>query len=74
MSDEQRAQEAALQLKLLEVKSQQEKLKSLQSDLEKLNSKINQHEKLSPEDTKFISNLGWLSALSITVASIVAGV
>jgi uncharacterized protein YlxW (UPF0749 family) len=72
MSTEQKSLEAAQQLKLIEVQNQQAKLKELQADLEKLNAKINQHEKLSPEDTKFISNLGWLSALSVSVATMVA--
>ena len=57
----------------LAVQSQQAKLTALQSDLEKLNTKISRHEKLSPEDTKFISNLGWLSALSVSVAAMVSG-
>ena len=72
MSTEQQTLEAAQQQKLLEVQNQQAKLNALQADLEKLNTKINHHESLSPEDTKFISNLGWLSALSVTVATMVA--
>jgi uncharacterized protein YlxW (UPF0749 family) len=72
MSTEQKSQEVAQQLKLLEVQNRQAKLQMLQADLDKLNKKINQHEKLSPEDTKFISNLGWFSALSVSVATMVA--
>jgi type II secretory pathway component PulM len=58
------------QQKLQEVQAQQAKLKNLQADLEKLNVKISHHEKLSTDDTKFISDLGWLSALSVSIASI----
>jgi len=58
------------QEKLKELKAQQQNLKELQSELEKINSKINNHEKLSEEDTKFIGDLGWLSALSVTIAAI----
>lgn len=58
------------QQKLQEVQAQQAKLNALQADLEKLNSKISHHENLTAEDTKFISNLGWLSALSVSIASI----
>ena len=62
----------AHQLKLKEVQEQQEKLKSLQADLAKLNAKIANHEELTPEDTKFVSSLGWLTALSVTVAAVAA--
>jgi uncharacterized protein YlxW (UPF0749 family) len=72
MSTDQKSLEAAQQSKLLEVQNQQAKLKGLQDDLERLNQKINRHEKLSAEDTKFISNLGWLSALSVSVAAMAA--
>jgi len=64
----------AQQLKLKEVQEQQEKLKALQEDLAKLNAKVANHEELTPEDTKFISGLGWLSALSVTVATIAASI
>ena len=62
----------AQQLKLNEIQEQQEKLKTLQADLAKLNAKVANHEELSPEDTKFIGGLGWLSALSVTVAAVAA--
>lgn len=72
-TEQQTSIETNRQQKLLEVQSQQAKLKALQNDLEKLNTKISRHEKLSSEDTKFISNLGWLSALSVSVAAMVSG-
>ncbi len=62
------------QEKLRELQSQQKNLKELQDELEKINAKIKNHEKLSTEDTKFISELGWLSALSVTIASIAASI
>jgi uncharacterized protein YlxW (UPF0749 family) len=62
----------AQQLKLKEVQDQQAKLKELQADLAKLNAKIKNNEKLSVEDTNFINGLGWMSALSVTIASVAA--
>jgi len=64
--------EKSKQEKLKELQLQQAKLKELQTELEHLNSKIKNHEKLSAEDTKFIGNLGWISALSVSIASIAA--
>ena len=58
--------------KLKELQAQQKNLKDLQGELERINSKIKKHEKLSEEDTKFIGELGWLSALAVTIASIAA--
>ena len=72
MSSEQKSLIESQQLKSQEVQIQQAKLKDLQTDLEKLNAKIHKHETLSAEDTKFISDLGWLSALSVTIASVAA--
>ncbi len=72
MSTEQKSLEASQHIKLLEVQNQQARLKELQADLEKLNQKIKSHEQLSAEDTKFISSLGWLSALSVSVAAVAA--
>jgi uncharacterized protein YlxW (UPF0749 family) len=56
--------------KLKELQSQQKNLKELQAELERINLKIKKHEKLSEEDTKFIGELCWLSALAVTIASI----
>lgn len=50
--------------------TQEEKVKELKAELEALNAKIKSHEKLSTEDTKFLGELGWLTALSVTIASI----
>ena len=58
--------------KLKELQSQQKNLKELQAELEKINAKIKSNERLSLEDTKFIGDLGWLTALSVTIASIAA--
>lgn len=58
------------QEKLKELQAQQKNLKELQGELERINIKIKNHEKLSEEDIKYIGNLGWLSALSVTIAAI----
>jgi uncharacterized protein YlxW (UPF0749 family) len=74
MTTEQNALQAAHQLKLQEVQAQQAKLAELQADLAKLNAKVANNEKLSAEDTEFVSNLGWLSALSVTIATVAASI
>ena len=61
--------QAAQQLKREELQFQEAKLKELQAELAKLNSKISNNEKLSLDDTKYISELGWLAALSVTIAA-----
>lgn len=66
--------QSAKEDKLKELQAQEEKLKELQADLAKLNAKIENHEELSPDDTKFVSELGWISALSVTIATIAASV
>ncbi|MGB8516465.1 MAG: hypothetical protein WCD45_01120 [Gallionella sp.] len=64
----------AQQKKLQELHLQQAKLKELQTELANLNAKIENNEKLSAEDTKFVGELGWLSALSVSIATIAASV
>ena len=61
------------QAKLKELQLQQAKLKELQAELERINIKIKNNEKLSQDDTKFLGDLGWLTALSVTIASIASG-
>ncbi|BCK86530.1 hypothetical protein GALL_157400 [mine drainage metagenome] len=56
--------------KLKELQAQQANLKKLQDELNRINAKIEKHEELSAEDTKFMGNLGWITALSVTIASI----
>ena len=63
----------AQQFKREELLIQEGKLKELQAELGKLNSKIGNNEKLSIDDTKYIGELGWLAALSVTIAAIAAG-
>jgi hypothetical protein len=58
--------------KLKELQAQQKNLKELEAELNRINQKIQKHEELSVEDTKFMGNLGWLTALSVTIASIAA--
>jgi predicted phage-related endonuclease len=62
------------QEKLKELHAQQVKLKELQDELGVIESKIKNNEKLSSEDTKFIGELGWLSAAAVAIASIAASI
>jgi hypothetical protein len=72
MTSEQSFLKEAHDLKLKEVQLQQTKLSKLQADLTRLNAKIDTNESLSVEDTKFIGELGWLAALSVSIAAIAA--
>jgi len=63
---------AAVEAKLHELQNQEEKVKELQTQLAHLNEKVKNKEELSSDDTKFISELGWLSTLSVTIATIAA--
>ena len=58
--------------KLKDLLKQQGKLKELEAELNRINAKINKKEELTSDDTKFIGNLGWLAALSVSIATIAA--
>jgi predicted nuclease with TOPRIM domain len=58
--------------KLKEIQDQQEKLKKLQVELGRLNEKIEKNEKLTPDESAYLGQLGWLSAAAVTIASIAA--
>jgi len=58
--------------KLKDLLKQQGKLKELEAELNRINAKINKKEELTNDDTKFIGSLGWLAALSVSIASIAA--
>jgi hypothetical protein len=58
--------------KLKDLQKQQANLKELEAELNKINEKINKKEELTIDDTKFIGNLGWLTALSVSIATIAA--
>ncbi len=60
------------QEKLKELQKQQANLKEIEAELNKINAKINKKEELTIEDTKFIGNLGWLTALSVSIAAVAA--
>jgi flagellar motility protein MotE (MotC chaperone) len=62
----------AQQEKLKEIQAQQEKLKILQVELERLKEKIEKNEKLTPDESAYLGQLGWLSAAAVTIASIAA--
>jgi flavodoxin len=66
--------QAAKEIKIKELQAQEEKLKELQAELAKLNTKIENHEELSSEDTKFIGDLGWITALSVSIAAIASSI
>lgn len=70
MTSNQSLVETAQQLKWKEIQVQQVKLSKLQADLEKLNTKITTHEKLSEDDIKYLGDLGWLAALSVSIAAL----
>ena len=58
--------------KLKDLQKQQANLKELDAELKRINAKINKKEELTVDDTKFIGNMGWLTALSVSIASIAA--
>jgi len=58
--------------KLKDLQKQQANLKELDAELKRINAKINKKEELTVDDTKFIGNLGWLTALSVSIASLAA--
>ena len=58
--------------KLKDLQKQQANLKELEAELNRINAKINKKEELTIDDTKFIGNLGWLTALSVSIAAVAA--
>jgi len=56
--------------KLKELQAQQKNLKQLQAELEKINLKVKNKDALSPDDVAYLGQLGWLTALAVTIASI----
>jgi uncharacterized protein YlxW (UPF0749 family) len=58
------------QEKLKELQRVQAEMNKLQAELDRLNTKIKKNEKLTPDETKFFGELGWLSALAVTIAAI----
>ncbi len=62
------------QIILKDLHAEQKKLKELQTELDAIESKINNNVKLSKEETKFIGELGWLSAAAVAIVSIASSV
>ena len=58
--------------KIKDLQKQQGNLKELEAELNRINAKINKKEELTIDDTKFIGNLGWLTALSVSIAAVAA--
>jgi hypothetical protein len=52
----------------------QQKVGELQSEVNVIESKTTNIQALSEEDIKFVSELGWLSAAAVTIASIAANI
>ena len=74
MTTNQSPVETAQQLKWKEIQVQHVKLAKLQADLEKMDTKITAHEKLSEDDIHYLGELGWLAALSVSIAAVAAAV
>jgi hypothetical protein len=60
--------------KLKELQKVQLEMNKLQAELDRLNAKIKKNEKLTPDETKFFGELGWLSALAVTIAAIASSI
>jgi uncharacterized protein YlxW (UPF0749 family) len=56
--------------KLKELQKVQAEMDKLQAELDRLNTKVKSNEKLTVDETKFFGELGWLSALAVTIAAI----
>ncbi len=57
---------------LKQLESQQNNVKDLQNKLSTINAKLQKKEGLSEEDIKYMGSLGWLTALSVAIATAAA--
>jgi hypothetical protein len=60
--------------KLRELQAQQENLKKLQAELGVIKTKLQKKEKLTEDEVKYIGELGWLAALSVTIAALASSI
>jgi hypothetical protein len=60
--------------KLKELQTVQDKMNTLQAELDRLKSKVKKNEQLTPDERKFFGELGWLSALAVTIAAIASSI
>ena len=60
--------------KLKEIQAVQAEMNKLQAELDRLNAKVKGNEKLSEDENKFFGQLGWLSAVAVTIAAIASTV
>ena len=60
--------------KLNKIQKVQEEMNRLQEELDMLKTKVKSNEKLTNEETKFFGELGWLSALAVTIAAIASSI
>jgi hypothetical protein len=56
--------------KLRELEAQQNNLKKLQDELSGIKTKLQRKETLTQDEIKYIGELGWLAALSVTIAAL----
>jgi Skp family chaperone for outer membrane proteins len=56
--------------KLRELQAQQDNLKKLQEELSGIKAKLQKKETLTQDEIKYIGELGWLSALAVTIAAL----
>ena len=53
-----------------ELQAQQDNLKKLQEELSGIKAKLQKKETLTQDEIKYIGELGWLSALAVTIAAL----
>jgi len=60
--------------KLKELQAQKANIEKLQSELASIKSKLQRKESLSEDEIKYIGQLGWLGALSATIAALASSI
>ena len=60
--------------KLRELQAQKENLEKLQAELATIKAKLQKKETLTEDEIKYMGQLGWLSALSVTIAALASSI
>jgi hypothetical protein len=60
--------------KLRELQAQKANIEKLQAELSTIKSKLQRKESLSEDEIKYIGQMGWLSALSVTIAALASSI
>lgn len=60
--------------KLRELQAQKANIDKLQSELATIKSKLQRKESLSEDEIKYIGQLGWLSALAVTISALASSI